>query len=53
MVLWRLPGGSPDPSARGDDVAPTPEVVGLLGTDILGSGYDLDLVIHAGAGAYI
>ena len=24
-----------------------------LGADILGSGYDLDLVIHAGAGAYI
>ena len=26
---------------------------GYLGTDILGSGYDLDLVVHAGAGAYI
>ncbi|MCV7422183.1 NADH-quinone oxidoreductase subunit NuoF [Mycobacterium yunnanensis] len=26
---------------------------GLLGTDILGSGFDLDLVVHAGAGAYI
>jgi NADH-quinone oxidoreductase subunit F len=26
---------------------------GYLGKDILGSGYDLDLVIHAGAGAYI
>ncbi|GAB08329.1 NADH-quinone oxidoreductase subunit F [Gordonia araii NBRC 100433] len=26
---------------------------GLLGTDILGSGYDLDIVVHAGAGAYI
>ncbi|GAA1954859.1 NADH-quinone oxidoreductase subunit NuoF [Nocardioides panacihumi] len=26
---------------------------GHLGTDIHGSGYDLDLVIHAGAGAYI
>jgi len=26
---------------------------GLLGTDILGSGYHLDIVIHAGAGAYI
>ena len=24
-----------------------------LGTDILGSGYDLDVVVHAGAGAYI
>src|SRR3954468_2708819 len=24
-----------------------------LGTDILGSGYDLELVVHAGAGAYI
>jgi len=33
VVLWRLPGGSPDPSARGDDVAPAPEVVELLGTD--------------------
>lgn len=26
---------------------------GFLGTDILGSGYDLDLIVHAGAGAYI
>ena len=26
---------------------------GHLGKDIHGSGYDLDLVIHAGAGAYI
>ncbi len=26
---------------------------GYLGEDILGSGYDLDLVVHAGAGAYI
>ncbi len=26
---------------------------GYLGTDVLGSGFDLDLVIHAGAGAYI
>lgn len=26
---------------------------GYLGVDILGSGYDLDLVVHAGAGAYI
>jgi NADH-quinone oxidoreductase subunit F len=26
---------------------------GYLGKDILGSGFDLDIVIHAGAGAYI
>jgi NADH-quinone oxidoreductase subunit F len=26
---------------------------GLLGTDILGTGFDLDVVVHAGAGAYI
>ena len=26
---------------------------GLLGADILGSGYDLELTVHAGAGAYI
>jgi NADH-quinone oxidoreductase subunit F len=26
---------------------------GYLGTDILGSGFDLDLIVHAGAGAYI
>src|SRR3954449_8717984 len=26
---------------------------GYLGTDILGSGYDLELLVHAGAGAYI
>ena len=26
---------------------------GYLGRDILGSGFDLDLIVHAGAGAYI
>jgi NADH-quinone oxidoreductase subunit F len=26
---------------------------GLLGQDILGSGFDLDIIVHAGAGAYI
>jgi NADH-quinone oxidoreductase subunit F len=26
---------------------------GYLGADILGSGFDLDIVVHAGAGAYI
>ena len=26
---------------------------GYLGTDINGSGYDLDVIVHAGAGAYI
>ncbi|MDR0285677.1 MAG: NADH-quinone oxidoreductase subunit NuoF [Propionibacteriaceae bacterium] len=26
---------------------------GLLGANILGSGYDLELIVHAGAGAYI
>ncbi|PSK96354.1 NADH dehydrogenase subunit F [Haloactinopolyspora alba] len=26
---------------------------GYLGSDILGSGFDLDVVVHAGAGAYI
>jgi len=26
---------------------------GLIGTNILGSGFDLDVVVHAGAGAYI
>jgi NADH-quinone oxidoreductase subunit F len=26
---------------------------GYLGCDILGSGYDLELIVHAGAGAYI
>ncbi|MBY6368042.1 NADH-quinone oxidoreductase subunit NuoF [Rhodococcoides corynebacterioides] len=26
---------------------------GFLGTDVLGSGFDLELVVHAGAGAYI
>jgi len=26
---------------------------GLLGKDILGSGYDLELIVHKGAGAYI
>ncbi|GAA1849768.1 NADH-quinone oxidoreductase subunit NuoF [Myceligenerans crystallogenes] len=27
--------------------------VGYLGTDILGSGFDLEITVHAGAGAYI
>ena len=27
--------------------------IGLLGTHIFGSGFDLDVVVHAGAGAYI
>lgn len=26
---------------------------GLIGTNILGSGYDIDVIVHAGAGAYI
>jgi len=26
---------------------------GLLGTDLFGTGFDLDVVVHAGAGAYI
>lgn len=26
---------------------------GYIGTDILGSGYDLDVIVHPGAGAYI
>ncbi len=26
---------------------------GYIGTDVLGSGFDLDVVVHAGAGAYI
>ena len=26
---------------------------GYLGQDILGSGFDLDIIVHAGAGAYI
>ena len=29
------------------------KAAGYLGENILGSGYDLDLVVHAGAGAYI
>jgi len=29
------------------------QAAGYLGLDILGSGYDLDVIIHAGAGAYI
>lgn len=26
---------------------------GYLGRNIMGSGYDLDIIVHAGAGAYI
>jgi NADH-quinone oxidoreductase subunit F len=29
------------------------QAAGFLGRDILGTGYDLELVLHAGAGAYI
>ncbi len=29
------------------------QAAGYLGRDILGSGFDLDVIIHAGAGAYI
>ncbi|MDO5712454.1 MAG: NADH-quinone oxidoreductase subunit NuoF [Micrococcales bacterium] len=29
------------------------KAAGYLGTDILGSGFDLDITLHAGAGAYI
>src|SRR6185295_14878914 len=29
------------------------KAAGFLGTNILGSGYDLEIVVHAGAGAYI
>ena len=33
--------------------SPRPTRPGYLGTNILGSGFDLDLIVHAGAGAYI
>lgn len=29
------------------------KAAGLIGTNVLGSGFDLDVVVHAGAGAYI
>jgi NADH-quinone oxidoreductase subunit F len=29
------------------------KAAGFIGTDILGTGYDLDVIVHAGAGAYI
>ena len=29
------------------------KAAGFIGADILGSGYDLDVIVHAGAGAYI
>ncbi|GFG51611.1 hypothetical protein MAGR_30520 [Mycolicibacterium agri] len=39
--------------ARLQTAAAEAYAAGYLGTDILGTKYDLDLVIHAGAGAYI
>ena len=33
--------------------SPRPTPPGLLGKDIFGTGFDLDVVVHAGAGAYI
>ena len=34
---------------------PSPEAkeAGFIGSNILGTGYDLDVVVHAGTGAYI
>ena len=46
----RGPARRPPPAARGRRRPTSP---GHLGKNIHGSGYDLDLVVHAGAGAYI
>src|SRR5215213_5007786 len=42
-----------DPHSLVEGVIIPAYAAGYLGRDILGSGYDLDLVVHAGAGAYI
>jgi len=38
---------------RLQDAVDSAYAAGYLGRDILGSGFDLDVVVHAGAGAYI
>ena len=45
--------GRPRRCAGCSDAVAEAYAAGYLGKDILGSGFDLDLVVHAGAGAYI
>ncbi len=46
-------GEVPHPIRRVRAAVEQARAAGFLGTDILGSGFDLDIVVHAGAGAYI
>src|ERR671927_522574 len=48
-----LPLMMADPHSLVEGVVLAAYAAGYLGTDILGSGYDLELIVHAGAGAYI
>ena len=46
-------GEVPHPIRRMQQAVAQAKAAGYLGTNILGSGFDLDIVVHAGAGAYI
>ncbi len=46
-------GEYPKPARRVQAAVDEAYAAGYLGTDILGSGYDLELTVHVGGGAYI
>jgi len=46
-------GEYPKPARRVQRAVEEAYAAGYLGTDILGSGFDLDITVHLGAGAYI
>lgn len=46
-------GEVPHPIRRVMQAVEQAKAAGFLGENILGSGFDLDIVVHAGAGAYI
>ncbi len=46
-------GEYPKPARRLQRAIDEAYAAGFLGSDILGSGFDLDLMVHLGAGAYI
>ena len=46
-------GEYPRPARRLQNAIDEARAAGLVGEDILGSGFDLDITVHLGAGAYI
>ncbi len=53
MAFWYIRGEFDLPERRMRAAIETLREKGLIGKNILGSGWDLDFVIHRGAGAYI